>query len=95
MSLGEFTSVATEPRLLNCEIPVRHCQLRVYPLQAVLERVGQQGVTRQEPQAIMELAVGQQRPQGAVDRRGRQTRQERMEAREMLRLNVTFSMIHN
>ena len=55
LRLDDVLTVAAGRGALDGEVPVRNGQLRVHQLQAVLERVGQHRVARQEPEAIVEL----------------------------------------
>ena len=61
LRLDDVLTVAAGRGALDGEVPVRNGQLRVHQLQAVLERVGQHRVARQEPEAIVELLGGKAR----------------------------------
>ena len=49
---------------LNREVPVGEGELGINVLEAVLERVGQQAVTGQEPETVVELKQERQKASG-------------------------------
>ena len=54
---------------LDREVPVRHGQLGVHPLQAELERVGDKRVAHQEAESVVELG-GREGCHGSFRKRG-------------------------